>query len=87
MAKQHEFIARGEEVFLLTKDTKTISLTEAVGTLAMSTYENMMNLKEAATSEEEKKNGKENTLPVEGSERYVKRFGSNKACQINYCLV
>lgn len=55
MAKQHEFITRDEEVFLLTEDTQTISLPQAVGALAMSTYENMMNLKEAMTSEEEKR--------------------------------
>lgn len=55
MKTNHEFITRGEEVFLLTEDTKTVSLTEAVGMLAMSTYENMMNLKEAATNEEEKR--------------------------------
>lgn len=55
MAKQHEFITRGEEVFLLTEDTKTVSLPEAVGTLAMSTYENMINLKKVTTSEEEKR--------------------------------
>lgn len=55
MKTNHEFITRGEEVFLLTEDTKTVSLTEAVGLLAMSTYENMMNLKEAATNEEEKR--------------------------------
>lgn len=55
MEKQHEFITRGEEIFLLTEDTKTVSLTEAVGMLAMSTYENMINLKESKTSEEEKR--------------------------------
>lgn len=49
-----EFITRGEEVFLLTGDTQTISLPQAIGMLAMSTYENMMNLKEATTREEEK---------------------------------
>ena len=64
MKTNNEFITRGEEVFLLTEDTQTISLPQAVGMLAMNTYENMMNLKEAATSEEEKKTGKENTLPV-----------------------
>lgn len=55
METNHEFITRGEEVFLLTENTKTVSLTEAVGMLAMSTYENMMNLKEANTHEEEKR--------------------------------
>ena len=55
MKKNNEFITRGEEVFLLTEDTKTVSLTEAVGMLAMSTYENMMNLKDAATGDEEKR--------------------------------
>lgn len=55
MEKQHEFITRDEEVFILTEDTKTVSLTEAVGMLAMSTYENMINLKESKTSEEEKR--------------------------------
>lgn len=55
MAKQHEFITRDEEVFLLTEDMQTISLPQAVGILAMSTYENMMNLKETTTSEEEKR--------------------------------
>lgn len=55
MRTNHEFITRGEEVFLLTEDTKTVSLTEAVGMLAMSTYENMTNLKEANTHEEEKR--------------------------------
>lgn len=55
MPKQHEFITRGEEVFLLTEDTQTISLPQATGMLAMSTYEKMMNLKEAKTSEEEKR--------------------------------
>lgn len=59
MEKQHEFITRGEEVFLLTEDTKTISLPEAVSMLAMSTYEKMMNLKEAVTNEQEKRLEKE----------------------------
>lgn len=55
MKINHEFITRGEEVFLLTEDTKTVGLSEAVGLLAMSTYKNMINLKEATSSEEEKR--------------------------------
>lgn len=55
MKKNNEFITRGEEVFLLTEDTQTISLPQAVGTIAMCIYENMMNLKGATTREEEKR--------------------------------
>lgn len=55
MKTNNEFITRGEEVFLLTEDTQTISLPQAVGMLAMSTYENIMNLKDAATGEEGKR--------------------------------
>lgn len=55
MKTNNEFITRGQEVFLLTEDTKTISLPEAVGMLAMSTYEKMMNLNNATSSEEEKR--------------------------------
>lgn len=55
MEAKCEFITRGEEVLLLTEDTRTISLTQAVGMLAMSTYEKMMSLKETTTREEEKR--------------------------------
>lgn len=55
MRDGREIISRGDEIFLLTEDTKTIGLPEAVGMLAMSTYEKMMNLKDAETREEKKR--------------------------------
>lgn len=55
MLNEHEFITRGEEVFLLTEDTKTVSLPEAVNTLAMSVYTNMLDLKEVSSDDEEKR--------------------------------
>lgn len=52
MEKQHEFITKGEEVFLLTEDTKTVSLPEAVGNVAMSVYSNLMDLSKETDANE-----------------------------------
>lgn len=55
MNKQHEFITKGEEVFLLTEDTKTVSLPEAVGNVAMSVYSNLMDLSKETDVDEKKR--------------------------------
>lgn len=55
MQKKYEFLTRDEEVYLLTEETQTISLKEAVGTTAMCVYSNFLNLKEAIDSDEEKR--------------------------------
>ena len=55
MEMNYEFITRGQEVFLLTNDTKTVSLPEAVGMLAMDTYAKLSCLKEAKSDDEEKR--------------------------------
>lgn len=55
MKKGYELITRGDEVFLLTEDTDTISLPRAVGILAMSVYGNMLNLKESDSDTERKR--------------------------------
>lgn len=55
MNKQHEFITKGEEVFLLTEDTKTVSLPEAVGNVAMSVYSNLMDLSKETDADEKKR--------------------------------
>lgn len=55
MAKQHEFITKGEEVFLLTEDTKTVSLPEAVGNIAMSVYSNLMDLSKETDADKKKR--------------------------------
>lgn len=35
MKKTYDLLTKGEEVFLLTEETKTVSLAEAIGTLAI----------------------------------------------------
>lgn len=55
MEKQHEFITRGEEVFLLTEDTKTVSLPEAVGYVAMSVYSKLIDLEKSEDADEKKR--------------------------------
>lgn len=55
MKKQHEFITRGEEVFLLTEDTKTVSLAEAVGYVAMSVYSSLEDLSKETDADEKKR--------------------------------
>lgn len=52
MKTNHEFITRGEEVFLLTEDTKTISLPQAVGNVAMSVYANLEDLTRETDADE-----------------------------------
>ena len=64
MKTNHEFITRGEEVFLLTEDTKTISLPQAVGNVAMSVYANLEDLTRETDADEMKRLEKENTPPV-----------------------
>lgn len=54
MKKEYKFLAKGEEVFLLTEETKTVSLEEAIGTLAMSTYADLLNLKNVEGESERK---------------------------------
>ena len=51
---EHNFITKGDEVFLLTEDTKTVSLPEAVGQLAMDTYGKMTELKDIADTDKRK---------------------------------
>lgn len=48
----YEFITKNDEVCLLMEDTKTINLKEAVGIVAMTTFANMVELKEAKDEEE-----------------------------------
>lgn len=55
MSKQHEFITRGEEVFLLTEDTKTVSLAEAVGYVAMSVYSSLEDLSKETDADKKKR--------------------------------
>ena len=55
MDKSHEFITRGEEVFLLTEDTKTVSLPEAVGCAAMALYADLADLSKATDADEKKR--------------------------------
>lgn len=55
MESQHEFITKGEDVFLLTEDTKTVSLTEAVGNVAMSVYANICDLSKETDTNEKKR--------------------------------
>lgn len=55
MKTNYEFITRGEEVFLLTKDTKTVSLTEAVGNVAMSVYASLSDLSQETDLDEKKR--------------------------------
>ena len=55
MKTNYEFITRGEEVFLLTKDTKTVSLTEAVGNVAMSVYASLSELSQETDLHEKKR--------------------------------
>ncbi|WP_303041980.1 hypothetical protein [Turicimonas muris] len=55
MKTNHEFITRGEEVFLLTEDTKTISLPQAVGNVAMSVYANLEDLTRETDADEMKR--------------------------------
>lgn len=55
MKTNHEFITRGEEVFLLTEDTKTISLPQAVGNVAMSVYANLEDLTRETDADETKR--------------------------------
>lgn len=54
MKTEYEFLNKGEEVFLLTEETKTVSLAEAIGTLAMSTYADLLNLKSVENADEKK---------------------------------
>lgn len=53
MKQEHELLVKGDEVFLLTEDTKTISLAEAISTLAMCTYAEMTKIKNADELEKE----------------------------------
>lgn len=53
--KNPEFITRGEEVFLLTEDTKTVSLAEAVGYVAMSVYSSLEYLSKETDADEKKR--------------------------------
>lgn len=55
MKTKHEFITRGEEVFLLTEDTKTVSLTEAVGNVAISVYASLSDLSQEIDLDEKKR--------------------------------
>lgn len=48
---EHNFITKGDEVFLLTEDTKTVGLKEAVSQLSMTIYAELIDIKKA---EEEK---------------------------------
>lgn len=54
MKTQHELVTNGEEVFLLTEENQRVSLAEAVGTLAMSTYADLLNLQSAENVDEKK---------------------------------
>lgn len=54
MANNHEFITRGNEVFLLTEETQTVSLAQAVGTLAIGIYADIIDLKNAKDKNEKK---------------------------------
>lgn len=54
MKTEYDFLSKGEEVFLLTEETKTVSLKEAIGTLAMSTYADLLNLKNIEDESERK---------------------------------
>lgn len=54
MEKTYDLLTKGEEVFLLTEETKTVSLAEAIGTLAMSTYADLLNLKNVEDESERK---------------------------------
>lgn len=54
MKTEYDFLSKGEEVFLLTEETKTVSLAEAIGTLAMSTYADLLNLKSVDNADEKK---------------------------------
>lgn len=54
MKTEYEFLSKGEEVFLLTEEIKTVSLKEAIGTLAMSTYADLLNLKNIKDESERK---------------------------------
>lgn len=54
MKTEYEFLSKGEEVFLLTGEAKTVSLKEAIGTLAMSTYADLLNLKNIKDESERK---------------------------------
>lgn len=55
MKTNYEFITRGEEVFLLTEDTKTVSLPEAVGKVAMSVYASLSDLSQETDLDEKKR--------------------------------
>ncbi len=55
MLREYEFIVREEEVYLLTDQTQTISLKEAVGMTAMSTYLDLLNMKKATDADEKKR--------------------------------
>lgn len=54
MKTEHDFLSKGEEIFLLTEEAKTVSLKEAIGTLAMSTYADLLNLKNIEDESERK---------------------------------
>lgn len=54
MKKEHELLTSGEEVFLLTEEKQKVSLAEAVGTLAMNTYADLLNLKSVDNADEKK---------------------------------
>lgn len=55
MAKEYEFLARDEEYFILTDETKTIGLKEAISGLAMSTYATLLSLGEEKDANEKKR--------------------------------
>lgn len=53
--KNHELLTRGEEVFLLKDTSETIGIREAVGTLAMVTYADFMQMCNETESETKKR--------------------------------
>lgn len=55
MTKNTEFIVRDDECFILTEESRTISLKEAISGLAMSTYATLLILKEEKDADERKR--------------------------------
>lgn len=55
MQKQYELLTRGDEIFLLTEDTTTVNLKQAVGIMAMSVYSNVLNLSDEKDADEKKR--------------------------------
>lgn len=55
MENQYEFVLRDGEYYILTEDTKTINLKEAISGLAMSTYATLLGFSKEKDADERKR--------------------------------